>query len=65
VVGSSGGVHVNIDICTGRAGLARVEERGHLGLPGAAVHRYTLDRVNGINDSLKKSKNQLHKYLIA
>jgi len=55
VVRSSGGVHyVNIDICTGSA---RVEERGylgliscpdsylpigdHLGLPGAAVHRYT------------------------
>jgi len=26
------------------------------GQPGAAVYRHTLDRVNAINDSLKKKK---------
>jgi len=26
--------------------------------PGAAVHRHTLDRVNAINDSLKKKKSK-------
>jgi len=36
-------------------GLAREVERGPLGDQGAAVHRHSLDRLNAINDSLKKS----------
>jgi len=31
-------------------------EDGGPGQPGAAVYRHTLDRVNAINDSLKKKK---------
>jgi len=34
-----------------------VEERGHLGIPGAAVHRHILDRMNAINDSLNLNLN--------
>jgi len=41
-------------------GLARVEETGHLGLPRTAVHRHILDRINAINDSLKKGAVVLH-----
>ena len=41
-------------IAWGGQGLARVEERGHLVTPGAAVHRHILDRMNAINDSLKR-----------
>ena len=40
-------------------GLARVDERGHPARLGAAVHRHTLDRVNAINDSLKKKKRKV------
>ena len=54
MVRDSGGIHhVNI-YRMGRLGPARVEERGHLGIPGAAVHRHILDRMNAINDSIKK-----------
>jgi len=35
-----------------------VEERGHLGIPGAAVYRHVLDRMNAINDSLKIKKKR-------
>ena len=35
-----------------------MEERGHLGIPGAAVHRHILDRMNAINDSLEKRKKK-------
>jgi len=31
-----------------------VEERDYLGIPRAAVHLHILDRINAINDSLKK-----------
>jgi len=37
-----------------------VEERGHLPTPGAAVHRHILDRMNAINDSLKKKLKKVH-----
>jgi len=40
-------------------GLARVEERGHLGIPGAAVYCYILYRMNAINDSLKKKDKRI------
>jgi len=50
VVRGSGGVyHVNV-YRTGREGLAHGEERGHLGISGAAVHRHSLGRLNEIND---------------
>jgi len=41
----------NYQIGTYGQGLARVEERGHLGTPGAAVYRHILDRMNAINES--------------
>jgi len=38
----------------GGEGLARVEERGRLGIPGSC---HILDRMNAINDYLKKKKD--------
>ena len=47
---------VSIDICRGGQGLARLVEGGSVGNQGVAVHRHSLDRLNAINDSLKKKK---------
>ena len=33
-----------------------MEERGHLGIPGASVHRHILERMNTINDYFIKKK---------
>ena len=43
---------------SGRAGTGPRGGEKPPGQPGAALHRHTLDRVNAINDSLKKNKNR-------
>jgi len=40
----------------GRAGTGPSGGERPTGTPGAAVHRHILDRVNAINDSLKKKR---------
>jgi len=39
------------------AGTGPRERERPPGIPGAAVHRHILYRINAINDSLKKKKN--------
>jgi len=45
-------------ISIGGAGTAPCWGERPPGMPGAAVHRHILDRMNAINDSLKKKKSQ-------
>ena len=55
--GGGGGVlhRLHVD-SSGRAGTGPCGRERPPGRPGAAVHRHALDRVNAINDSLKKKK---------
>ena len=55
MVRGSGGVHHVTIYRSERAGTDPCGRERHLGIPGAAVHRHTLDRVNAINDSLKEA----------